>query len=201
LQVKKILKKCNQIIKSKDPEVAEKVLSVAFKIKQKQTSHVYTNDIVELNVSTAREWNEISKRRMSERGLEKLTKIAGATARRTQLEQLQRDKSLKSMNHQEVRKNLREEITKKIYKIRTAQDLVGKWFYAILTMQAAKRWVALVKQRRKDIAWQSKVFWIQVKLKMNLAMMVKNNGHTKQERNRRKIKHCISSIGEITAFT
>ena len=118
--------------------MAEKVLSVAFKIKQKQTSHVYTNDIVELNVSTAREWNEISKRRMSERGLEKLTKIAGATARRTQLEQLQRDKSLKSMNHQEVRKNLREEITKKIYKIRTAQDLVGKWFYAILTMQAAK---------------------------------------------------------------
>lgn len=56
--------------------MAEKVLSVAFKIKQKQISHVYTNDIVELNVSTAREWNEISKRRMSERGLEKLTKIA-----------------------------------------------------------------------------------------------------------------------------
>jgi hypothetical protein len=76
LQVKKILKKCNQIIQSKDPEVAEKVLSVAFKIKQKQISYVYTNDIVELNVSTAREWNEISKRRMSERGLEKLTKIA-----------------------------------------------------------------------------------------------------------------------------
>jgi hypothetical protein len=53
----------------------------------------------------------------------------------------------------------------------------------------------------KDNAWQSKVFWIQLKLKINLALMVKNNGPNQKERSRRKIKYCISSLGEITAFT
>ena len=138
---------------------------------------------------------------MSERGLDKITKIAEAMSRRAEIEKIKRNLSLNTINHQEVRKHLREEITKKLFKIRNAKDFKSIWFYAILALQAVKRGVYLMKNKLKENAWQSKVFWIQLKLKINLAMMVKKNGTNQKERNRRKIKHCISSLGEITALT